>query len=113
MTMSPTMIRLGSTTPANHGSKETRISWRPRKYQGAFEGFGVLVGLAGSSSGASTTIDQMVTSAMTIVPTSISRRTRYGHVWTLSGTSLDSRSATLTFAFATGFAAASATVVVT
>src|SRR4051812_30648868 len=34
--------------------------------------------------------------AMTMVPTSISSRTRYGHVWTLSGTSLVRRSASTT-----------------
>jgi len=38
------MIRLGSTTPASHGSKYTSISCSPRKYHGAFDGFGVLAG---------------------------------------------------------------------
>src|SRR5947209_115268 len=40
MQISPTMIRPGSTTPASHGSKYTSISWSPRKYHGAFDGFG-------------------------------------------------------------------------
>src|SRR5277367_3681240 len=112
MTIRPTMISPGSTTPANHGSKYTRISCSPRKYQGAFDGFGVLVGLAGSSSGASTTIDQTVMNAMTMVPTSISSRTRYGQVCTLSGTSLVSRSATATRSFTFASARASGIVVV-
>src|SRR5713101_1464588 len=44
MQMSPTMIKLGSTTPASQGSKYTNISCSPRKYHGAFDGFGVLAG---------------------------------------------------------------------
>ena len=58
--MSPTMIRPGNTTPASHGSKYTSISWRPRKYHGAFDGFGVTEGLAGCSSGAFRNIDHRI-----------------------------------------------------
>src|SRR5215831_1021155 len=58
--MSPTMIRLGSTTPASHGSKYTSISCSPRKYHGAFDGFGVFAGFAGCSSGALRKIDQTI-----------------------------------------------------
>ena len=54
------MIRLGSTTPAIHGSKYTSISCRPRKYHGAFDGFGVTARLAGCSSGAFSRIDQTI-----------------------------------------------------
>src|SRR5262252_1745367 len=52
ITISPRMMNVGSTTPACQGSKKTSISWRPRKYHGAFDGFGVRAGLAGSSMGA-------------------------------------------------------------
>src|SRR6185295_173468 len=52
MAMSPTMIMLGSSTPAIHGSKYTSSSWRPTKYQGALEGLGVMFALATSSRGA-------------------------------------------------------------
>src|SRR5262245_28896860 len=58
--MRPTMIRPGNTTPANHGSKYTSISCRPRKYHGALEGFGELDGFAGSSSGACRAIDHPI-----------------------------------------------------
>src|SRR6266853_6481302 len=60
MQISPTMIRPGSTTPASQGSKYTSISCSPRKYQGAFDGFGVLAGFAGCSSGAFRKIDQTI-----------------------------------------------------
>ena len=52
MTAKPTRIRLGKTTPANQGSKYTSISCKPRKYQGALDGFGVAAAFAGSSNGA-------------------------------------------------------------
>src|SRR5712691_11941585 len=58
MQISPTIIRLGNTTPASHGSKYTSISCSPRKYHGAFDGFGVFAGFAGCSSGAFRKIDQ-------------------------------------------------------
>jgi hypothetical protein len=64
MAIRPMMMRLGSTTPANHGSKYTSDSCRPKKYQGAFEGLGVFVGLAISSRGALMANDQMVRKAM-------------------------------------------------
>ena len=65
MTIRPMMMKVGSTTPACHGSKNTSISCRPRKYHGAFDGFGVRVGLAGSSSGASTSSDHTISKTMT------------------------------------------------
>ncbi len=58
-------MKLGSTTPACQGSKKTSISCRPRKYHGAFDGFGVRVGLAGSSSGASTSSDHTISRSVT------------------------------------------------
>src|ERR1039458_1343382 len=54
------MIKVGITTLAIQGSKYTSISCKPRKYQGAFDGFMVSVGLAGSSSGAFKTIDNTI-----------------------------------------------------
>ena len=44
-------------TPATIGWNIVSSSWRPRKYHGAFDGFGVWLTLASSSSGAFTTIE--------------------------------------------------------
>src|ERR1700737_1052725 len=87
MTISPPMISEGNTTAAIQGSKYTSIPWRPRKYQGALEGFGVLVGLAGSSIGASTVMLHTRSTSSNTQPAMNSARTRYGQVWTLSGRS--------------------------
>src|ERR1700682_3798248 len=57
---STTMTSEGRTTPPSHGSKYTSISCSPRKYHGAFDGFGVLAGFAGCSSGAFRKIDQTI-----------------------------------------------------
>src|SRR6266704_3651974 len=69
MQIRPTIIKPGRTTPASQGSKYTSISWRPRKYQGAFDGFGVLAGLAGCSSGALRKIDQTKKTSRKMRPT--------------------------------------------
>src|SRR3954469_21035482 len=87
MTIRPTMINDGKTTPAIQGSKETSISWRPRKYQGALEGLGVLVGLAGSSIGASTVMLHTIKTSSRMQPEMNLARPRYGQVCTLSGRS--------------------------
>src|SRR5579872_1436896 len=84
ISISPTMMKLGSTTPAYHGSKKTSISCKPRKYHGAFEGFGVRVGLLGSSSGALMVSDQIVSTATTSSDIKNSLRTRNGHVCSFS-----------------------------
>src|SRR3989304_917007 len=78
------MIRVGRTTPAIQGSKYTSISWRPRKYQGALEGLGVLAGFAGSSSGALITMDPTPTRTMKMSVKIHSFRTRKGQTWTRS-----------------------------
>src|SRR5690554_5041190 len=78
------MMKLGSTTPACQGSKNTSISCNPRKYHGAFDGFGVRVGLAGSSRGASTSRDQMTRRSVTKIAHRNSARTKCGQVYTLS-----------------------------
>src|SRR5713101_8699332 len=87
MTIKPMMMKVGSTTPACHGSKNTSISCRPRKYQGALDGLGVLVGFAGSSIGASTVMLHTNRTRSRMQPEMNSARTRYGQVWTLSGRS--------------------------
>src|SRR5262249_50954432 len=84
MTIRPMMMNVGSTTPACHGSKKTSISWSPRKYQGAFDGFGVRVGFAGSSSGASTSSAQTSSNSVMTMAHRNSDRTRNGQVCTLS-----------------------------
>src|SRR5207248_9196671 len=84
ITISPRMMNVGRTTPACHGSKKTSISCRPRKYHGAFDGFGVRVGLAGSSSGASTSSDQTISRIIIAHAIRNSLRTRCGQVWILS-----------------------------
>src|SRR5437764_13837764 len=76
------MISVGMTTPAIHGSKYTSISWRPRKYQGAFAGFMVRLGLAGSSSGAFKVIDQTMRMMVTMMAARNSTRRRNGQTWT-------------------------------
>ena len=72
------MINVGMTTPAIHGSKYTSISCSPRKYQGAFAGFMVRFGLAGSSSGAFNVIDQIIRMMVTIMAARNSMRSRKG-----------------------------------
>src|SRR5262249_40497414 len=76
--------KLGSTTPAYQGSKNTSISCKPRKYQGALDGFGVRVGFEGSSSGALMVSDQMVSTTATKRLMRNSLRTRNGQVCSLS-----------------------------
>ena len=82
------MISPGRTTPAIHGSKYTSISCKPRKYQGALEGFGATEGLAGSSSGACSTIDQITRPTVSRIMQMNSMKTRSGQVKILSSTSL-------------------------
>src|SRR5439155_24443872 len=84
MQIRPTMIRLGSTTPASHGSKYTSISCRPRKYHGAFEGFGVFAGFAGCSSGAFKKMDQTMRMTEHTISEISSVYTRSGHTHTRS-----------------------------
>src|SRR6202522_1162512 len=84
----PTMMKLGSTTPAYHGSKNTSISWRPRKYHGALDGLGVRVGFDGCSSGALSSSDHTVNTMMTRIDIRNSLRTRNGQVCSFSSTPL-------------------------
>ena len=73
------MIRVGITTPAIQGSKYTSISCKPRKYHGAFAGFMVRLGFAGSSNGAFNVIDQIIRMIVTIIAARNSTRSRNGH----------------------------------
>ncbi len=75
------MISVGITTPAIHGSKYTSISCSPRKYHGAFAGFIVRFGFAGSSSGAFSVIDQTIRIMVTIIAARNSTRKRNGQTW--------------------------------
>src|SRR5208282_177167 len=84
MSIKPTMMKLGRTTPAYHGSKKTSISCKPRKYQGALEGLGVRVGFDGSSRGALIVSDQTVSTTITSAAIRNSLRTRKGQVWSFS-----------------------------
>src|SRR5712671_3560757 len=84
MQIRPTMMRPGSTTPASHGSKYTSISCSPRKYHGAFDGFGVLAGFAGCSSGAFRKIDHTIRRTEQTINEMSSVYTRSGHTQTRS-----------------------------
>src|SRR5712692_312542 len=84
ISISPTMIRVGSTTPAYQGSKNTSISCKPRKYHGAFEGLGVRVGFDGCSSGALSSSDHTVSTMITSSVIRNSLRTRNGQVCSFS-----------------------------
>ena len=53
----------GMVTPATIGWNTVRSSCRPRKYHGAFDGFGVSLKLASSSSGAFTKIEKIKVNA--------------------------------------------------
>src|SRR5216684_8737879 len=80
----PTMINVGSTTPAYQGSKNTNISCKPRKYHGAFDGLGVRVGFDGCSSGAFSSSDHTVSTMITSSIIRNSLRTRNGQVCSFS-----------------------------
>src|SRR5208282_6777545 len=84
ISISPTMMKLGSTTPAYHGSKNTSISCNPRKYHGAFDGLGVRVGFDGCSSGALSNKDHTVNTMITRIDIRNSLRTRNGQVCSFS-----------------------------
>ena len=71
-------------TPATIGWNIVSSSWRPRKYQGAFDGFGVLLKSASPSSGARTSAEKMVSAADTIRTAANSITSRCGQVCTLS-----------------------------
>src|SRR3990167_7072443 len=79
------MQKPGIRTPAIQGSKYTRSSCSPKKYQGALAGFGVIEGLAGSSKGASIVMDHTHNTIMATSVTRPSMRNKPGQACTLSG----------------------------
>src|SRR5437588_10195178 len=83
--------RPGIVTPATIGWNMVSSSWRPRKYQGAFDGFGVRLKLAVANSGALTNAEN--TSRKNVIASEATNSTtnRCGHTCTLSvGTALTS-----------------------
>ena len=74
----------GMVTPATMGWNMVRSSCRPRKYHGAFDGFGVLLKSASSSNGAFTTIEKSSRNAVTAKAARNSASNRWGQTWTLS-----------------------------
>src|SRR6266849_888253 len=81
ITIKPKMMSVGMTTPAIQGSKYTNISCKPRKYQGAFAGFMVRLGFAGSSRGAFKVMDQTMRMMVTMIAARNSIRRRNGQTW--------------------------------
>ena len=74
----------GSNTPAIIGLNIFRSSCRPRKYHGAFDGFGVAFTSARPSSGAFTIAENTVTNAISDRIDANSSTSRCGHTCTLS-----------------------------
>ena len=74
----------GMSTPAICGLNIVSSSCSPRKYHGAFDGFGVLLKSARPSSGAFTNAEKMSSPAVTIRIEANSTTSRCGQVCTLS-----------------------------
>src|SRR5262245_5408860 len=73
-------MRVGRATPAIQGSKYTRSSCKPTKYQGAFEGLGVLLGSASGSSGAGISVDHTHKTTVVRRKHKTTVYMKYGHV---------------------------------
>src|SRR4051812_2246112 len=82
--MSPNRPTPGIVTPAIIGWNIVSSSCRPRKYHGAFDGFGVWLMLANWSRGALTKIEKTNVKARQTREATNSAASRCGHVWTLS-----------------------------
>src|SRR5215210_728165 len=82
--MRPKMPMPGIVTPATIGWNMVNSSWRPRKYQGAFEGFGVKLKLAPARNGALTTAEKISRKALHARQAMNSPMSRWGQVCTLS-----------------------------
>ena len=74
----------GMVTPATIGWNIVSSSCSPRKYHGAFDGFGVWLTSARPSSGAFTSAEKIVTNAVSDRIDANSIASRCGHTWTLS-----------------------------
>src|SRR4030095_10166116 len=82
--MSPKMPMPGMVTPATIGWNIVSSSWRPRKYHGAFDGFGVWLMFAIVSNGAFATIENQSRNAEQARRATNSTTSRWGQTWTLS-----------------------------
>src|SRR6202521_883785 len=85
-----TITKVGKATPAISGGKRESSSCRPRKYQGALEGLGVMPGFALPSKGACNQIETMITKTVMATATMNSLKTNSGKETTISS-SLSSR----------------------
>src|SRR4051794_23016472 len=74
----------GMVTPATIGWNIVSSSWRPRKYHGAFDGFGVRFTLASASSGALTSVENTSRNAVMNAAATNSTTSRCGQTLTLS-----------------------------
>ena len=74
----------GINTPATAGLNIFSSSCRPRKYHGAFDGFGVELTSASPSSGAFTNAENTVMNAISDRIDANSSTSRCGQTWTLS-----------------------------
>src|SRR5919206_2676026 len=82
--ISPKIPMPGMVTPATIGWNIVRSSCSPRKYQGAFDGFGVKLKLAPARNGALTTAENTSRKALQAKQAMNSPMSRCGQVWTLS-----------------------------
>src|SRR2546430_1878887 len=85
-----TITNVGKATPAISGGKRESSSCRPRKYQGALEGFGVMPGLAWPSNGACNQTETRIKKAVIATAAMNSLKTNSGKETTISS-SLSSR----------------------
>ncbi len=75
----------GMVTPATIGWNIVSSSWRPRKYQGAFDGFGVWLMLARAQQrGVDHDREDEQERRCRPAATTNSTTSRWGHTWTLS-----------------------------
>ena len=82
--ISPKSPTPGMVTPATIGWNMVSSSCRPRKYHGAFDGFGVRLTLANGCSGAFTNVENTSRNAVMTSAATNSTTSRWGHTCTLS-----------------------------
>ena len=74
----------GIGTPATIGWNIGKSSCNPKKYHGAFDGFGVSLKLASSNKGGFTNIEKITVNAVIANAATNSTIRRCGQTWTLS-----------------------------